>query len=246
MSGAYPSVSAFAMSIVAARWSAVCSPDKACPPYPAPFGRADGRPGSDRPTGDRSRYRAQALSSDAMKVFTGRQGDYVWVAAHDGLSCLPKVLAGCPDTVVGRTVVITSFDSGPLIPNARESEAGWRTRGGLMVNAMVADPSSIPYEQYDEWLIFPKPGQALEDVEVFVNYGGFTLAGPRVDRADWDPTWDRTVDPDPDRPVRERFWTQLKRLRPETYIAEGDNFVFVTNRLELAHRVAKLLQARRE
>jgi hypothetical protein len=81
-----------------------------------------------------------------------------------------------------------------------------------------------PYE-YNEWFILKDPLQFPEHYEMMVAYDGFTLAPPEYTYKDLDPNWESN----PKwrgilhwlLPLQERFWPQLKRLNPETYLGHG-------------------------
>jgi hypothetical protein len=70
---------------------------------------------------------------------------------------------------------------------------------------------------------------SLTGCEVFVNRGAFTFDAPVL--VHLDPTWDgvgaraeveRLID------TQSRFWRQLERFGAESYIAEGDFFLFAS------------------
>ena len=75
----------------------------------------------------------------------------------------------------------------------------------------------------------------LSEVHVFVNYGGFSLKDPSYLLENLDPTWDKILARESyDREVemQNNFWNQLNLINPESYIADGDNFICVTRNLE--------------
>jgi hypothetical protein len=52
-------------------------------------------------------------------MVTGSHGSYQWlVDQRDGIG---RLIERCPEVLLGRYLVIASFDSGPLHPNAVES-----------------------------------------------------------------------------------------------------------------------------
>jgi len=109
-----------------------------------------------------------------------------------------------------------------------------------MYSPQITDLDGIPHEQYDEWLIFDNPPEKLRDVEVFINYGGFSLATLEQVHDPWDSTWDKSA-LDIDRKQRERFWSQLVRISPESYLAEGDVFLFASRNGSLVTSVSTVL-----
>ena len=122
------------------------------------------------------------------------------------------------------------FDGGPLQLTSEELEQGWEQRGDIAVSPIVNEPSILPHEGYDEWYAFERDIPEFGDVELFVNYGGFspvTLAERQVGMK-WDLTWEPPR-PDPfEDALLERFWTTICRLDPSVYIAEGDLLTVVT------------------
>jgi hypothetical protein len=119
---------------------------------------------------------------------------------------------------------VTAFDSGPLRLSEEEILAGWKKDGEVAVSPPLRDSLVLPQGEYDEWYIHSAPF-AVADVEVFVNYGGFTLE-PQAD--DWL------------KAAQASFWTQLHRLRPMSYIAMGDNDVVVSRNRDFVEAVRGL------
>ena len=145
-------------------------------------------------------------------MYTGAYDQYDWFE-WQGMF-LPDLLSHSPQLVAGRYLINTSFDSGPLDLSAEEVNRGWRKHKGLALSPPIVDVSDIPYDQYDEWYIFTTPA-TFDHYEVFVNYGGFSLHNPAFAEK------------------QQRFWRQLTRLGPETYLADGDNLICVTRNAAL-------------
>ena len=126
----------------------------------------------------------------------------------------------------GLRLCITSFDSGTIRPNRNERDSGWTVQNNAMVSPPIADTTEIPHDHYDEWYITESPEFSEIEIEVFVNYCGFTLV-PRsqLTKSEIDETQNRL---DKNEGLRERFWTQLRTIRPTTFIACGDNNVIAT------------------
>ena len=105
---------------------------------------------------------------------------------------------------------------------------------------MISPPLSvgleIPSDQHNDWYIFGEDQPSLGEFERFVIYGGFNFADPREMASSYDPTWDRSA-LDWLYPIQERFWTQLDRLAPVSYISNGDNDVVVTRLAEFAESI---------
>jgi hypothetical protein len=163
----------------------------------------------------------------------GSNGAYQWLTSTDhDISALLRL---CPDVVLNKYLAVTSIDSGVLHLTEEEKRGGWWTAddgkvfrglpsGGpedrddwrVTYSPLVRSIHGLPNEThdeccagFDEWYVFDKPVPAGE-FEVFVNWIGFRL---------YDPAWKWFTD---------RFWEQMARLTPESYIAEGTVFTFAT------------------
>ena len=115
----------------------------------------------------------------------------------------------------------------------------------------VAAIGELPHDLYDEWYIFASPTMP-EIVGTFVNYGGFTLrplsvaeeferarnsVGGMVDL--------KMIQQEADKQqgLIDSFWAQMERVRPESYISDGDNLIFASSDSKLFERVGTALGA---
>jgi len=146
----------------------------------------------------------------------GCQSDYFWVEWERGF--LVRLLARVPDVVLGQYVINTSFDSGSLTLSDEERRHGWRSAGQLAYSPKIVDVQSVPHDQFEEWLVFVKPTE-IQSWEALVNYGGMSLTNPICDS------------------LRERLWSQIASVRPESYLADGDRLIFITRSQKL-HELA--------
>jgi hypothetical protein len=144
-------------------------------------------------------------------VITGRRGAYQWIVWNSQF--LAELVSAVPQIAVGKFVIITSIDSGPFVPSAKETERGWVLKSGLAYSPQIKTPDDLPHDQYDEWYIYPSRRE-IDSPEVFINFDGFRL---RYYAADIELHGSL-----------ERFWIQMERLQPESYIAEGDSLIFAT------------------
>ena len=150
----------------------------------------------------------------------GSEGLYEWLVTDEQFDLLQV----CPEVVVGKYVAITSFDSGPLVPTDKETEAGWQSRGEIAYSPKVAGVEGIPRDGWDEWYIFDNPTdlgishlsenifevpQEQGHAGVFVNYC-FALHRPQM------------------KDLATLFWQQIERIRPESYVADNDCLTFVS------------------
>src|SRR5262249_31838395 len=110
--------------------------------------------------------------------------------------------------------------------NKEYLERGWTMQGDVAISPSIDESLVIPYDQFDEWYLLDSPQSLGEKVEVFVNYGSFTLVSPPIYEA-YRPTWEKSG-LEWLAPAQERFWHQLQQIRPVTYVASGDNDVIAS------------------
>jgi hypothetical protein len=166
-------------------------------------------------------------------VQTGEREGYSWVVSRrEGLDW--------PDIIVtahlGLRLCITAFDGGPIRPGPDERSAGWTMQGDVMISPPLTEGLHVPNDGYDEWYILAEPAFDALELERFVNYGGFTLADVEEMVRSLAPTWDKhgldfLV------PIQDRFWAQLRRVAPVTYVAIGDRDVAVSQNARLIERL---------
>ena len=156
---------------------------------------------------------------------SGSHGAYQWLTTgqHD----LDTLLQLCPQALMGKYVAVTSFDSGPLNPNDDEVSAGWQIRNDIAYSPRIQSVEKLAHGEcggFDEWYIFGAPadlGQVMSGnifetplqpgrVAVFVNYTGFGFHFSEMQE------------------LADLFWRQLEWIHPESYIADGNVFNFVT------------------
>jgi hypothetical protein len=162
-----------------------------------------------------------------MPIYHGQHKNYHWLQCNN--LHLDYLVEASPAIVYGKRVVVTSFDSGPLVLSESELSRGWTQKGPLAISPPITDVESIPTDQYDEWFIFNNYSEQ-NIIEVFVNYGGFSLRNPDYLLKGLDPTWDKKAAESEIENIltlQQRFWDQMVLLQPECYLADGDNFIFV-------------------
>jgi len=114
-----------------------------------------------------------------------------------------------------------------------ERALGWIDQNSLAYSPRIEKVAWVPRGEYDEWYTFLTSAR-INMPEVFVNDSGFTLRDPRQDLKNLDPTWDKKMHVEWSEIILEkqfRFWRQMQAIMPESYIAEGDRLIFVTNSL---------------
>jgi hypothetical protein len=163
-------------------------------------------------------------------MYTGTQGKYFWL--EDVTLSFNGLLELCPEFVLGKYLVITSFDSGPLRLNDKDFNRGWLQHNELAINPSIESVQDIPYDEYDEWYIFSKI-PLLEEFKVFVNYSMFSLRDPEYLLIGGEATGDivgRRYEAERIKEMQESFWLQLKLKEAETYISVGDRLILATQR----------------
>lgn len=163
----------------------------------------------------------------------GSHADYQWLTMVD--RDITSLLSIRPEIVLGKYLAVTRIDSGPLRLTDQEKREGWWTAEAGKVfqgnswgppehrddwkvaySPQITSIHGLPNEThseccagYDEWFVFEQH-IPIEEIESFVNWGGFRL---------YDPEFQWCTD---------RFWSQIVRLKPESYIADGTVFTIVT------------------
>lgn len=173
----------------------------------------------------------------SIPIATGRRDDYEWLATQQVLTL--DVATFHP----ARHLCITSCDSLCIVPSEEELRVGWRLCGRTMVSPPLVHDLEIPCDQYDEWYIMRTPDFPQSGLEVFVNLGGFTLVVPGEIHKISDATRDKHGQ-DYLGQLQERFWAQIERLQPESYIASGDNDIVVSRNRAFMEHVIDVAQRR--
>jgi hypothetical protein len=170
-------------------------------------------------------------------IHSGTTGDYHWIVSSAPIDSLVEFIVRFHKAL---RLCITAFDGGPLRPSPDEFAAGWTIQNAVMVSPPICDGVAIPRDQYDEWYIVSQPLVATFQLEVFVNFGSFTLVPFAELYKTFDSTWEK-----PDDwlgPIQERFWSQIEQIRPETYVAMGDNDVVVSRNPQFIRAVREEAQ----
>jgi hypothetical protein len=181
---------------------------------------------------------------DNETIYTGEHGEYSWLQSRTcGLS-INKVLAWIPECLSDNYLVITSCDSGPL---TRLSDAqiakGWTIHDKLACSPRLKSTDVPPNLGWDEWYIFDRP-RVFDNYEIFIDHGNFSLRDPEFLTENPNVTWDKSaaeaqMQIEVER--QSRFWRQIKRIRPKTYVSQGGpSLVFVTRDKTLFDRLDRL------
>lgn len=180
----------------------------------------------------------------------GSHGEYQWVSSvdHD----FSGFLDSCPDVVLSKYLAVTRIDGGTLRITDQEKRQGWWTAEEAKVfqgtswsppeyrddwkvayRPRITSVHGLPRQTheeycagYDEMYVFAQPVVAGE-LEAFVNWGGHFLYASSY-------KW-----------CADRFWEQMTRLSPESYVADdGTIFAFATRNKTLFDQVLTAFEAR--
>jgi len=168
-------------------------------------------------------------------MWAGFEDGYEWIVATCSLGDL---LSACPEIVMGRFVAVTAFDSGPLVLTEDERVKGWNSQLGVAYSPRVADVKTLPFDNcYDEWYIFDQHTEIGRIAEQGTNI---------FERRQTEDTLYRFVNYhlglhlEEQTPLSDLFWTQIRRLQPDAYVADCQSFVtVVSNNKELFAIVRK-------
>ena len=167
------------------------------------------------------------------RIFMGAHEKWSWIVVREMIRDLPSLIAKYH---ADQRLCITAFDSGPIKPSPEERGIGWALIGDVMVSPPLTPQLHIPSGEYDEWYVFKTLPTSIDIAERYVNYLGFNLADPHAMAASQDPTWDRT-NYDWLVPLQSRFWLDMERLNPTSYISSGDADVVVSRDTAFIRRV---------
>lgn len=171
-----------------------------------------------------------------MLLTTGTHGAFQWLSTDTELEPFLRL---CPDAVLGKCIAITSTDSGFLFLDEQLKSQGWESRQNIAYSPRIQSIDLLPHDGYDEWYVLEEPrdlGHAHDSnvfetppapgrVQVFVNYCGFSL-----DKLEH-------------RSLADIFWKQLEFVNPESYLADGSDFlIFVTRNSALFRTVCDVLK----
>lgn len=168
-------------------------------------------------------------------MFHGSHGSFRWVEspAHKA----QDVLQLCPESVLGKYLVITAFDPGKITAMAQESLRAWRVEGSALYVPPSADLLEIPYDVFNEWFIFTA-APAQQKLESFMTSSWFTLGPCLSGNADRATQWEI-------KRAQRAFWQLLESANPESYLACGTRLIFATRSVPYFSAVLRHISAPR-
>ena len=120
-------------------------------------------------------------------MWTGRLKNYYWLVTANSVWSLGEIVKDCHKK---EFLHITAFDSGSISPTEDEKGVGWSQDSKIMISRALNSQTEIPQDNFDEWYISRDKLTFPDDLEIFVNYGGFTLVSPEELTKDDDPSWE--------------------------------------------------------
>jgi hypothetical protein len=172
---------------------------------------------------------------------TGRVEQFYWLESVE--SDFPKILKLCREVLIGKCVVISCFDSGPLQATKEELAEGWQQLGDLVIVPRVDAVNDLPFDNYDEWYIFPTY-TIPEITQVFVN-APMTLRIPELLLHDYHAHGDAVGArryAEQEAATQLMLWHEIKRINPESYLGFGDQLIFVSQNPDSFSTVLRALQ----
>lgn len=166
---------------------------------------------------------------------TGRLKNYQWVEFTEYQLLLVEDII---ESHIGMFLHIASFEGDPISPTEEAIKQGWQLLGKIMVSPPIDSKMEVPYDGFDEWYFFEEPTKLPDDIEIFINYGNFSLVPVDQQLEEFDPTWE-SDSLDWLRPIQQRFWSQASKLNPETYVSIGDKDIIVTKNGHLLDKLCK-------
>lgn len=170
--------------------------------------------------------------------FTGVHGKWSWIVIRETIRNLHSLIL---EFHAGQRLCITAFDSVTIKPAPEEEALGWTLLGDALVSPPLARQLQIPSGGYDEWYIFEALPASFVASDCYVNYADFHLADPRELPASLDPPRDHSRF-DWLAPIQERFWRDMERLNPSSYIADGDTGIVVSRDARFVRRVGEAIR----
>jgi hypothetical protein len=171
-------------------------------------------------------------------IQSGQHGEYHWIVSRYEIGILPQIVLRFHP---GMRICVTSFDSGSMRLSHEELEIGWTMQRNVAISPPVVPSLVIPHDRYDEWYVVGLPSFHEFDFEVFVNYGAFSLYPVERIQSGCD-TSEVKIDIEWLGLLQQRFWSQMQRLSPESYVAMGDNDIVVSRNAAFIADVQKRIR----
>jgi|SRR5581483_1112077 len=177
------------------------------------------------------------------RIYRGVHASYHWLTSTEDYG--GTLLRLFPEIVVGRYVAVTCIDGGILRLGESQRATGWESRAGIAYSRKIHSAAEITHQVdgpdapgYDEFYVFEDTCDLGERVQGNIFLEAFA---PAAGRTAVFVTWASFVLHDSSPSVKslvDLFWPQLERLKPESYIADGNQcLTVVTKKPELLDRI---------
>ncbi|HEX6431014.1 MAG TPA: hypothetical protein VF008_25165 [Niastella sp.] len=167
---------------------------------------------------------------------TGQHENFFWIEFPSNIFNLSDLLREYAGILTEKYLAVVCFDSGPLKLTAEEKSSGWHENKDIAYSPKLTDAivATLFYEQYDQWCLFNVP-TGFSQMTNFVNYGRFSLTSRKEELIDADPSWDLVgiaKQLEQHEQLLKQFWEELVAIDPFNFIADGDNFIFVSKDIQ--------------
>jgi hypothetical protein len=163
---------------------------------------------------------------------SGRHGNYYWIEFSANTFDLYTLLKNHANVLIGKYLAVVCFDSGPLRLTNEEKIMGWQEKNEIAYSPKLTQNhiGELFYEQHDQWCLFDSPTE-FKSMTSYVNYGNFSLVSKESELTNADPTWDKVAikkNIEFHEQLVAAFWEEMLIIDPLNFIADGDNFIFVS------------------
>ncbi len=188
-------------------------------------------------------------NSDDECLHTGSHPPYRWLTS-------PKHFMGafvelCAEALIGRSLAVTSIDSGLPWLTEQQRLANWDCRSGIVYSPRLTGTAELFFQRdgpddpgYDEWYLFDGVPPDLGEIVDLDPYTPEFVArsGQLIVFASSAQLLLYSAEPNCELFVR-TFWDQLELTQPESYIADGRECLTFVSRNEVVFElVLKRLQ----
>ena len=170
--------------------------------------------------------------TNKAEFILGQNGNYHWIEFPANTFDLYRLLKDHENVLIGKYLAVVCFDSGPLRLTDEEKLNGWTEKENIAYSPKLTRKhiDDLFYEQHDQWCLFTTATE-FHGMTDFVNYGGFSLAGKENLLTNADPTWDKVGIEKYiqfHKKLVADFWDEIMNIEPFSFIADGDNFIFIS------------------
>ena len=165
------------------------------------------------------------------KYKTGQYLEFFWIEHNRVNFQLTDLLDNHAGILENKYLAIICFDSGPLKLVKEETDQGWYEKNEIAYSPLLTQNfiSLLPCDQYDQWCLFDKPTE-FPGMTGFVNYSGFSLDNNISGHSELHTSNKEELEKQiaNHNQLLLQFWEEISEINPVNFIANGDNFIFVS------------------